>query len=263
MKIFLKCKVNRFFFIVLALCIAISISTSVFAGGNRKFQSFIKAKKALLNQVYFDHRETFYCGCDFAEDKEIIDYNGYKPRKQGNRSRRIEVEHVVPAKAFGQSFKEWRKQEPPNPPICRKKDGTPFHGRDCARKMSVEFRYMESDLYNLVPAVGEVNVLRQDYSFTMIQKKADQFGRCKIIIKNNKVQPPPNIRGDIARIYMYMNQAYPNHGIISSKNRRLFKAWAKEDPVDKWECTRGKRIYKIQGNYNSFIVNECRENQMW
>jgi endonuclease I len=41
------------------------ISITSFAGspGNTTNQSFNKAKKILLNQVYFDHMTTFYCGC--------------------------------------------------------------------------------------------------------------------------------------------------------------------------------------------------------
>ena len=33
-----------------------------------------------------------------------------------------------------------------------------------------------------------------------------------------------------------MDWAYPGHGNISKKNRKLFKAWDKEDPVNAWEC---------------------------
>jgi deoxyribonuclease-1 len=50
-----------------------------------------------------------------------------------------------------------------------------------------------------------------------------------------------------------MDDAYPNHGIISKKNRKLFQAWAKEDPIDDWERERAKRIEAIQGNHNKFV----------
>ncbi len=42
-----------------------------------------------------------------------------------------------------------------------------------------------------------------------------------------------------------MNWAYPGHGIISKKNRKLFEAWDKEDTMDDWECERSKRIEGI------------------
>ena len=55
---------------------------------------------------------------------------------------------------------------------------------------------------------------------------------------------------------MYMNWAYPGHGIISRSNRKLFDAWNKEDPVDDWERERARRIEAIQGNRNPFIWGE-------
>jgi len=248
----------------MSVCILFSLLETVNAGSrNRKFQSFNKAKKALLNQVYYDHPFTFYCGCKFSKRKNITDYNGYTPKKIGKRSKRIEIEHVVPAHSFGQSFKEWR--EPKKQAECKKKDDTFLSGRDCAAKLVLKYRYMEADLYNLVPAVGELNNLRSNYSFSMIPGGADQFGKCKVQIRNQKIEPPPNIRGNIARIYMYMNQAYPGHRIISGKNRKLFMAWDKQDPVDEWECTRCKRIQsaKIQGNYNPIVKKRCLQRNLW
>lgn len=59
------------------------------------------------------------------------------------------------------------------------------------------------------------------------------------------------------------NSSYPGHGIISKKNRKLFEAWDKEDPVDYWECERSKRIESIQGNANPFVKNVCVEKGFW
>ena len=52
---------------------------------------------------------------------------------------------------------------------------------------------------------------------------------------------------------MYMDKAYPGRGIISRKNRKLFKSWHKQDPVDDWERERARRIERIQGNGNPFV----------
>ena len=56
---------------------------------------------------------------------------------------------------------------------------------------------------------------------------------------------------------MYMDWAYPGHGIISNKNRKLFEAWDKADAVDEWECERNRRIEEIQGNVNPFVKGKC------
>ena len=122
------------------------------ADGNTTLQSFSKAKKILLRQIYQDHKTTFYCNCPFNSKKKILPSDNYTPKKEGKRAHRLEWEHIVPAHAFGQSFPEWRNGHPD----CKNRKGKPFKGRNCARKVAVKFRYMESDLHNLVPAVGEI-----------------------------------------------------------------------------------------------------------
>ena len=39
---------------------------------------------------------------------------------------------------------------------------------------------------------------------------------------------------------------------ISKKNRKMFKAWDKADPIDAWDRKRAKRIERIQGNVDKF-----------
>lgn len=229
------------------------------AGGNTKFQSFNETKKALGRYIYDDHRVSFYCGCEFSRAKQITEANGYKPIINSSRSRRIEWEHIVPAHAFGKSFEEWRIGHPE----CVDSKGKPFKGRNCAAKTNEEYRYMECDMYNLVPAVGEINNRRSNYSFAMVPSKNKQFGKCDVKISNRKIEPPDEVKGDVARIYFYMDKAYPNRGIVSSKNKRLFQTWDKQDPVDDWECERCKKIERIQGNSNSFVKNKCIRAKKW
>jgi deoxyribonuclease-1 len=154
---------------------------------------------------------------------------------------------VVPAHAFGHAFPEWRDGHPK----CGGKKGRP-----CAQQMQPDFRLMEADLYNLWPAIGEVNGRRSNYAMAMIEGEARQFGACDVEIAGRKIEPRPSIRGDIARTYFYMDWAYPGRGIISGKNRKLFEAWAKADPPDAWERERAERIAKRQGNANPFIAGQ-------
>jgi len=56
---------------------------------------------------------------------------------------------------------------------------------------------------------------------------------------------------------MYMDSVYPDRGIISKKNRKLFESWNQSDPVDEWECERSKRIERIQGNRNEVVRGKC------
>lgn len=225
------------------------------AAGNETCQSFNKSKKILLRQVYRDQNQTFYCNSTFDFKKKVNHTSGYVPIKDNSRASRLEWEHVVPAHAFGQSFKEWREGDPK----CVDSKGHTFKGRKCAEKINMQFRYMQADMHNLVPAIGEINGLRSNYSFSLIPGEERRFGSCDMEISNQKAEPPENIRGDIARIYFYMNDAYPGRGIISKKNQKLFEAWNRQDPADGWECLREKRIRELQGNENTFISSQCKE----
>ena len=60
-----------------------------------------------------------------------------------------------------------------------------------------------------------------------------------------------------------MDAAYPGHGVISRKNKKLFEAWDNEDPVDNWECERSRRIESIQGNPNPFVKKVCVQEGLW
>ncbi len=246
---------------IISLTLAFLFALPCHAGdkGNTTNDSFSKAKKMLERKIYYDHRTTFYCGCPFNDQKQILPCDNYTPKKDGKRAHRLEWEHIVPAHAFGQSFGEWRDGHPE----CVTRKGKPFKGRNCARKVAIPFRYMEADMYNLVPAIGEINGLRSNYSYAMIPGEKRKFGKCDMEIEGRKAEPPPDKRGNIARTYFYMDWAYPGRGVISKKNRKLFQAWDKEDPVDQWECQRSRRIEGIQKNENPFVKEACQEKGMW
>ena len=123
--------------------------------------------------------------------------------------------------------------------------------------MSEEYRRMQADMYNLYPAIGEVNARRSNNPMAIIKGEAREYGKCDIEIKSKKVEPRESIRGDIARTYMYMDSVYYGRGIISEKNRKLFEAWDNSDPVDEWECERARRIETIQDNINEIVMGKC------
>ena len=227
--------------------------------GNTSIQSFNKAKKTLLRQVYHDHQVTFYCDCPFSEQKQLLPCDHYTPKKINARSKRIEWEHVVPAADFGNSFVEWREGHSD----CVDSKGKSFKGRKCAEKMNTKYRYMQSDMFNLYPAIGEINGLRSNYRYDMIAGENREFGPCDFEIEGRVAEPPEQVRGDIARTYQYMDTSYPGHGIIGKANKKLYQAWGNQDPVDEWECERCRRIEAIQGNENIIVKDACKKAGLW
>lgn len=235
--------------ILTSLLIAFNVS----AAGNETIYSFSKAKKTLERSVYFDHRETIYCGAKFDAKKNITLPSGFHSDKHVKRSKRVEWEHVVPAENFGRTFPEWREGNDK----CVNSKGKSFKGRRCAEKVNKEYRFMQSDMYNLYPAIGSVNAMRSNYNFVMLPGEPSSFGSCEMKIDNKKAEPPVEARGRIARTYLYMDQAYSRYN-MSKAQKQLMNAWDKQYPVSAWECERGERIEKLQGNVNSILQARCK-----
>ena len=80
-----------------------------------------------------------------------------------------------------------------------------------------------------------------------------QYGACNFEIggKPRVTEPREEVRGDAARIWLYMSDAYKIK--LSAAQRDTFEAWSKEDPVDTWELLRDRRIEAVQGNKNPFV----------
>jgi len=112
-------------------------------------------------------------------------------------------------------------------------------------------------MFNIYPAIGEVNGIRNNYSMAIIEGEKSKFGKCDVEIKSRKAEPREEISGVISITYLHKDSAYPVRVIISKKNRELFDAWNKSAPVDERECERAKRIEKIQGIRNEVVMKDC------
>ncbi|WP_434358531.1 deoxyribonuclease I [Parasalinivibrio latis] len=227
---------------LLALVTALTLSASAFAAPP---QSFTKAKRIAV-KIYQDHPVSFYCGCkiDWNGRKGVpeLDDCGYKIRKQKRRAERIEWEHVVPAWQFGHQLQCWQKG-----------------GRKNCSRHDVQFKLMEADLHNLTPAIGEVNGDRSNFRFSQWNgDKGAFYGQCemKVDFKGRVAEPPKRARGAVARTYKYMHKEYDFQ--LSSAQKKLMDAWDKTYPVDAWECERDRRIAKVQGNHNPFVLKACK-----
>ena len=228
-----------------------TLASLTIKGEANKLIAFRPAKSILKEKVYGHKGETFYCSCKYQKKSIKLKTCHIKTKKYLKRKARLEWEHVVPAHAFGQSFVEWRQHKT----YCPKMKSA----RKCARKKNKLFKEMEGNLHNLVPSVGSINAVRSNYSFNVIV--GEKFELCDggLKLRGRKVSPPANRRGDVARIYFYMDNKYPKRGIISSKNKKMFKKWNSEDPVDMHECRLEKLKSKYQGDHNLYISKFCKD----
>lgn len=242
---------------IIILLIAFAITTPALAA-NHEIESFSKAKKILERNIYNNHRSTLYCRAVFDSNKKVILPEGFTTTKYIKRSKKIEWEHVVPAENFGRTFSEWRDGHS----LCINSKGKAFKGRKCAEKVNSEYRYMQSDMFNLYPAIGAVNALRSNYNFTILSAVKSDFGSCDMKIDNSKAEPPEVSRGQIARTYLYMEAAYKRYN-MSKSQRKLMSAWDKMHPVTTWECTRAKKISMFQKSDNIVVTSRCESAGIW
>lgn len=222
-------------------------------------ESFAQSKKD-LEHIYADHSTTFYCGCKYDKRKKGNMINrsscGYVPRnpitksgKVNPRTTRIEWEHIVPAENFGRQFSCWRD----GAPECVDSKGKAFKGRKCCEKSSQQFRIMQADMHNLVPAIGELNGDRSNLRYDFEEARKGQYGECRFEVDfdQDRARIKKDIRGDVARTYLYMSDRYKMK--LSPQELNKFSTWNKEDPVDAWEIEKNKRIKVIQGNGNPWV----------
>ena len=208
--------------------------------------------KRHIYKLFDETSRTFYCDCPYEDRRILSPRCSFSTNRFPKRRRRTEIEHVVPAEAFGRSFLVWREGHAQ----CVSKGGKPFKGRKCAERVSLAFRQMHADLYNLKPAIGALNALRRNYRMGMIEDEVRAFGACDVEISDRRFEPRGEIRGDIARIYFYMDAAYPGRGVLSKKQRKLFLTWHRLDPVSESERRLARKIEAIQGNANPFVTGD-------
>ncbi|MBK1617501.1 hypothetical protein CKO42_03335 [Lamprobacter modestohalophilus] len=214
--------------------------------------SFSKAKELLYDRVYRGHRVTAYCGCTYNRKRSVdLASCGLDGYADNARARRVEAEHVFPAAQFGNFRRCWRQPEAYR--ACRGAAGALLSGRECCLRVDETFLAAHNDLQNLIPAVGMINGDRRDYRWGMAPG-GQRYGDCGIRIDSGgrRVQPPDALRGDIARIMLYMRDTYGFR--LSRQDERLFEAWSNLDPVDAWELKRHARIARLQGRENGYVV---------
>lgn len=189
--------------------------------------TFTEAKVVAKQKVYMDQASSamgeLYCGCKWTwvgKSGGRIDTAscGYQARKQQYRAERTEWEHIVPAYTFGNQRQCW-------------KNG----GREHCVDDDPVFRAMEADLFNLYPAVGEVNGDRSNFNYAMVNGNAGQYGQCstKVDFVQRAAEPRDEVKGLVARTTFYMYDRYKLN--LSRQQQQVLMAWDRQYPVSAWE----------------------------
>lgn len=231
--------------LLLSLFLATLLITSAHATAP---DTFVDAKVIAKQKVYFDQNTSaqgdLYCGCRWewvGKSGGRIDAPscGFQARKQETRGERTEWEHIVPAWTFGHQRQCWQNG-----------------GREHCVADDPVFRAMEADLFNLYPAVGEVNGDRANFNYGMAQAVQQQYGRCptKVDFQERVAEPRDDVKGLVARVTFYMFDRYALN--MSRQQQQLLMAWDQQHPVTAWERQRDQRIASVMGHANPFVSGE-------
>ncbi len=207
------------------------------AGLSARGPANFEQAKTYLNKALIKAPEapkTWYCGCTLQGHKVPRCDTGITSRKPMT----LEWDHVVPAALF------------PKPTSCSHIDGS---SRVCARKRSQVFRYGEADLVNLVPAESQVNQLKSSKSPGTDETTFK--ARCGFEVGVTRFNPPPQKRGDVARIWFHMNKKHFEGKLINLHLAPLLFKWNLEDPISEEETKRAKNLAKL-GSPHLFVPQQ-------
>ena len=141
-----------------------------------------------------------------------------------------------------------------------------------------------ADIVHVVPTDGYVNNRRSNYPLAEVQNVTyssnnaySKLGSCKTTGYNGTVfEPNDEIKGDMARMYMYMVTCYEGicagwgNDVFSSENLGfeswyldMLMRWSQQDPIDDIEIARNNAVYEVQGNRNPFVDYPGLEDYIW
>ncbi|MBQ8688829.1 MAG: endonuclease [Clostridia bacterium] len=127
-----------------------------------------------------------------------------------------------------------------------------------------------SDLHHIRPSEAKTNSTRNNRIYGNVDTKTEVYGNLSSELGGyygsgtNLYEPLDNVKGDVARICLYMYVRYggdssytcsdlfdSTNGVFESLETLL--QWCELDPVDTWEMGRNDVVEDVQGNRNIFI----------
>ena len=183
-----------------------------------QYRSLDRAKTLLWENVYAGGSETLYCGVPFNRKLDLGSENS--------------VEHVVPKADLNR--------------LCL------IPGWSCS-----SYSRAASDLHNLWPELGYVNRARSNHPFAEIpgEKHRLNLARCPDFEREKAatgahVEPRDDVKGDVARTILYMQQHYRMQFHTS---QQMLLRWHRFDPPNEVERQRNNIIARLQKTRNPYI----------
>lgn len=159
----------------------------------------------------------------------------------------IEWEHIVPASKLSEKLS-----------CSQEYKFSTDNKRTYCQKTSEDFRKMESDLHNLVLAIASLNRDRKDSNYSQQQKsdkksKYNDLRKCGYQSNNGTFVPRSNVRGWIARTYLYMYKMYDI--ALTPFELQQYKEWDQRYPPSQKEFKMREIINGIMGSKSQKVMD--------
>ena len=227
------------------------ITTTLFSRGFYAPENRSQAKK-ILTMVYLDYKTTTLEGCSYhydvtsCLDKTMVETDSCALDENNLTVAWMQV--VIPT-FYAQDLACFSDNG-----CVSQYSGNTYGGELCCRQKNSSYQKIQGDLYNYIPVVSSLVNARGKRMFGIV-KKAD-FIVGKTRFNQQFIEPESSVKGDIARVYLYMDKTYDMK--LSAKEKEHFLEWHKEDKVDEKECALAKFYKKVQKRANPFIEEGCR-----
>lgn len=209
--------------------------------------------KNVLSMIDLDYKVTAINGCAYdydktsCMDKTIVDGSSCG---LGDTNVTMKWMQVVPDTFYGRNRACMNEKKCVNV-FTKELFGSPM----CCRRIDAQYKKMEADLFNLIPVISTLAEAQKGRIFGAVKTPLEMIGRTKI--GSEAIEPPDEVKGNVARVYLYMEGRYGLQ--LSKEQKSLYEAWSSLDPVDAKECKVGKLILKIQGSHNPYIEEGCEK----
>lgn len=211
-------------------------------------------RKLFLN---LDDDKTFFCNCSFNKKGiRLFQQNCSVVLKSKNPI--VKMGNIVPVSLYAKNFKEYYKGN-----VKCFSEGKKFFGTKCVQLVNENYKELERDLNNIYPI--EDNILERigNLKPDLLNEK-DKLNKrldsCPIILNQKNFMPlDDSKKGWIARIYLYLDDEYPEAKIINAEELKLYKEWDKNYPPSEKECNYINKNNHLQERQNKTIKNRCKE----
>ena len=226
------------------------IAVTLFSRGFYAPENRSQAEK-ILTMVYLDYKKSGLERCDYhydvtsCLDKTIVETAGCS-LNENNLT--IGWMQVVLPNFYAKDM------------TCFKDDGcvSPYTGNTyggtlCCRQKNVAYQKIQGDLYNYIPVVSLLIEARGTRRFGVVKKADFVIGQTRF--DKQFIEPEASVKGDVARVYLYMDKTY-NIQLLQTQ-KKLFLQWHKMDKVDEQECALSKIYKKILKRINPYVEEGC------